>query len=122
MAIALVVSPSLAGERRADDRPSFPNRPSSKREHLAYALQNWPGAIPKEKKKWMEKKLEEEDLRDRMRRARGDPDSEEELDQEEMRERGCSRCPWERRGRGGRGGRGGGRGGKGKGKGKGRGR
>ena len=112
---------SQVGERRADDRPSFPNRPSRAREHLAYALQHWPGAVPKGKKKWMEKQLEQEDARSRMRRARGDPDSEEELDQEEMRARGSSRCPWERRGRGGRGG-GGGRGGRGKGKGKGKGK
>ena len=112
---------SQVGERRADDRPSFPNRPSRAREHFAYALQHWPGAVPKGKKKWMEKQLEQEDARSRMRRARGDPDSEEELDQEEMRARGSSRCPWERRGRGGRGG-GGGRGGRGKGKGKGKGK
>ena len=112
---------SQDGGRRAEShhRPSFPDRPSRSREHIAYALQHWPGAVPKEKKRWMEKQLQEGDARNGMRRARGDPDSEEELDQEEMRARGSSRCPWERRGRGGRGG-GGGRGGKGKGKGKGR--
>ena len=41
--------------------------------------------------------MEEMDARSRMRRARGDPDSEEELDQEEMRERGSSRRSEERR-------------------------
>ena len=100
-----------------DPQPHWPDRYSNDREHLEYALRHFAGAIDKHKKKRMVKQLEMMDARDRMRRERGDPDSEGELDQEQLREAGRAQRGADR---GRRGGGGGGRKGKGKGKGRGR--